>query len=174
MKLLKQNIRKQITSFEKEIRTYSIYEKIEEQIALAAIEINYQFKNKTLPMLAFCRTKKDDGYANDTLAQVGNDVLDLIISLVGFSNGKSKGEIDKDRQKFGNNKFLFNILKENEWEKFCYHKTHFYNDSPGNNKVSVKGHDSVIEAIIGAIYLDGGFDEVKLWVEEHILIEKTF
>ena len=60
MKLLKQNIRKQITSFKNEIRTYSIYEKIEEQIALAAIEINYQFNNITLPMLAFCRIKKGD------------------------------------------------------------------------------------------------------------------
>lgn len=46
--------------------------------------------------------------------------------------------------------------------------------SPKENGVSIKGYDSVVEAIIGAIYLDGGFDKVKLWVEEHILNEKTF
>ena len=34
--------------------------------------------------------------------------------------------------------------------------------------------DLLNKQIIGAIYLDGGFDKVKLWVEEHILIEKTF
>ena len=45
---------------------------------------------------------------------------------------------------------------------------------PKENKVSVKGYDSVVEAIIGTIFLDGGFEEVKMWIEEHILNEKTF
>ena len=65
-------------------------------------EIDYEFNKICFLMLAFCRTKIDIAnagknnktYMNDTLAQVGDAILDTIISERYFAEGKSKKDIE--------------------------------------------------------------------------------
>ena len=101
--------------------------------------------------------------------------MDLSIAEWGFSLGKSKGEIDDLRQSIGNNEKLCDIREKRDLTQFCFHATHFYDDNLRNNeKVSPgkKGHDAIMESIIGSIYLDGGLDATKDWIHNNI-IEQT-
>ena len=177
MKDITCNIKSQMSSFLKEIETYPCYSKIEAQMEKAKNQIGYPFENMSFLKLAFCREKLENEkagsnnktYKNDTLAQIGDSVLDLVIAECGFSEGKGKKDIDDERQSNANNKLLSNIVTSKDLRQFCYHKNHFYNDAPKDGQVSSGNHDSIVEAIIGAIYLDGGFDKARKWIIENVL-----
>lgn len=113
--------------------------------------------------------KHNATYKNNTLAQIGDSVLDLIITEYGFSQGKGKQDIYAKRQRDATNKRLFSIVKSKDLTQFCYHKNYFYKDAPEEDRVSTGKHDSILEAIIGAIYLDGGLDKAREWTLNHVL-----
>ena len=107
---------------------------------------------------------------NDTLAQVGDAILDTIISERYFAEGKNKKDIDDIRQHLANNDNLFSISKKS-LSSFCYHESHFHDNAPSEHKVAVGRHDSIVEAIIGAIYLDGGIAKARQWIYENIMVD---
>ena len=155
---------------EQEISSYPHYPKIMEQMSNAQKKIGYEFNNIRFLMLAFCRTINRYGnYMNDTLAQVGDAILDAIISERCFAEGKNKKETDDIRQQLGQNGNLYSITTQKSLFSFGYHEQCFHDEAPGNNQVAASKHDSFIEAIIGAIYLDGGMDEARKWIYENIM-----
>ena len=74
------------------------------------------------------------------------------------------------------NSFLHKIEIEEGLIDFAYHDTHFHSDPDieDHEKVADKEHSPYLEAIIAAIYYDGGFDAVKEWFGSYLLplIEK--
>lgn len=167
-------IQNQISSFLEKIKKYPHFSDIEPRMKIAEENIGYKFNNLSFLTLAFCRTKIDSGnnnYENESLAQVGDKVLDLVIFEYGFSEGKEKSEIDTLRQKHAGNKKLFEITKKKDLKRFCYHQEHFSCDDniPEHKKVSANQHDSVVEAIIGAIYLDSGLDKAREWIYKNVI-----
>lgn len=168
-----------LNSFEQEIRSYLHYFKIVERMRDAQKKIDYKFKNISFLMLAFCRTKIDISnagknnktYMNDTLAQVGDAILDTIISERYFAEGKSKKDIDDIRQRLAKNGNLFSITSQKSLISFCYHERYFHDEAPKEDQVSAGKHDAILEAIIGAIYLDGGIDKARQWIYENIMAD---
>lgn len=134
-------------------------------------KIGYTFNNKDILREAMTHSSKGelrpDGSRldNERLEFVGDAMLDAIIGALLYSIipvGR-EGELSKLRAQIvceeslciiGNEMKLGEFLVMSEAEE----KAH------GRNKPSVIA-DSV-EAIIGAIYLDGGFDETKCFVEK--------
>ena len=173
-------IEKLISDFSEELHRYPHSAKIEERMKELEKLINYAFQNISFLELALCRTKinvpgsgkSNKTYKNETLAQVGDAVLDLSIVEFYFSKGCLKKEIDDQRQKQAKNERLFNFANSKGLRQFCYHKTHFYGEAPGNRQVSANKHDATVEAIIGAIYFDGGLDKAKEWCMEYVLAKE--
>ena len=168
------DISKRIDSFFEEIISYPTYPRIVEKIPCVQKEIGHEFKDIHLLMLAFCRTKSDQNYINEPLAQIGDFVLTLVIGELYFSQGKEKQDIQAAREKHACNKKLYALTIQKDLAKFCYHQKHFYDDPnvPDDEKVSVNSHDTIIEAIIGAIYFDGGLDKAKEWCMKYVLTKE--
>ena len=147
----------------------------------AQSKIRYEFNNISYLALSFCREpikiecagSSNKTYRNETLAQIGDAILDLVIVERGFADGKNKKQIDDMRQKNAKNERLVSFLKEKDLQQFCYKAKYFYNDAPGNDRVSSGKHDAIVEAIIGAIYLDGDGDleKVRDWITNNILTQ---
>ena len=100
---------------------------------------------------------------------VGDAILDLVVFELGFSKRKTKKEIDADRRQLGENDRLYSITNSLRLKEFCYHESNFYYDAPTYNKVAVGQHDSVVEAIIGAIYLDRGLPKAREWIYKNVI-----
>ena len=169
------NMYQPISSFCEKIKSYPIYREIENKMKEAQEKIGYTFRNIFYLAFAFCRVKLEitnASYQNDTLAQIGDSVLDLVIIERGFADGKNKKKIDDNRQKNAKNTRLKSFLDERALQQFCYHEKYFYNDAPKNDQVSSGKHDAIVEAIIGAIYLDGGLEEARSWITKNILRSK--
>jgi ribonuclease-3 len=168
-----------LNSFEQKIKSYPHYSDIVERMRDAQKKIDYEFNNICFLMLAFCRTKigianagkNNTTYMNDTLAQIGDAILDTIISERYFAEGKNKKDIDDIRQNLGGNDNLFSILTKKSLISFCYHESHFHDNAPSELKVAAGKHDSIMEAIIGAIYLDGGIAKARQWIYENIMAD---
>ena len=172
-------INNRLGSFEQEIRSYPHYSKIVERMICVQKKIDYKFKNISFLRLAFCRTKinidiagkNNRTYMNDTLAQIGDAILDTIISERYFAEGKNKKDIDDIRQHLGKNDNLFSITSQKSLISFCYHERYFYDEAPKEDQESAGSHDSIVEAVIGAIYLDGGIAKARQWIYENIMVD---
>ena len=164
-------------TFLDEVQNYPHFQEIQKRIAEAQNHIGYTFNNISFLMLAFCRRKidiegagkKNKTYMNDTLAQVGDAILDLILVESYFKKGKNKKEIDDARKNCGNNSNLFNFTIANGFVQFCYNDKYFHGEAPLEEQVAAGNHDSIVEAIIGAIYLDAGIDAAREWISKNIL-----
>lgn len=166
-------IKEQIASFEKEVSNYSHFSEIKKRMESVQEKIGCRFQNLSFLMLAFCRTKNPDeknDYKNESLAQIGDFVLTLMLAEFYFSQGKGKKEIQSKREEISRNTNLYKFSERYGLMDFCYHEFCFYNSNClDHEKVSVNQHDSIVEAIIGAIYLDSGLDKAREWIHERLL-----
>lgn len=164
-------INEHVRSFAEEIKSYPHYSEITKKMECAQKEIGYEFEEISFLTLAFCRTKSPfkRTYKNDTLAQVGDAILDTIIVEKGFVDRKSKEDIDKSRKRLANNEELYSITKDKDLTRFCYHDRCFHDEAKNDCQVSVGKHDAIVEAIIGAIYFDGGIDKARSWIYKNII-----
>ncbi len=118
------------------------------------IVIKYEFKNKELLNRALTHKSFDSETNNEKLEFLGDRVLGLIISkklLEKFPNEK-EGIIDKKLANLVNKKTCAIIAKKLSIEEFIHL-------GPSNKKIdrsSEKILSDTLEAIVGAIYLDGG------------------
>ena len=121
--------------------------------------------------------KKKKEHSNQCLATVGDAVLKLLISDYLFYIDKisTKGELTEKKKELENNKVLYKIVTNEEIINFAFNDKHFYSkENPQHEKVALSKHDSYLEAIIGAIFYDGGFEKTKIWFENWLypILEK--
>jgi len=114
---------------------------------------------------------KDDGkhrknYENDALATLGDSILKFILTEYFFDKVQDKKYITDEKKKIEDNKTLFELSNQLKIYEFAYNDKYFYDKSPEEDKVSNKKHNQYIEAIIGAIFKDKGFEYTKKWVVE--------
>ncbi len=102
---------------------------------------------------------------NERLEFLGDTILDTVISKKLFYKFpyKKEGELSKLRSKIVNRSFLNNIGKHLKLEKHL----DFQLNSISIDKTNIRGN--TFEALIGAIYLDGGIDLVEKFIETKII-----
>lgn len=114
---------------------------------------NLAFKHKSLH-------KKN----NERLEFLGDSILDVIVSeelYYKFPN-KNEGDLSKLRSKIVNRQFLNNLGKKLELEKHLS----FQLNSISIKETSIRGN--TFEALMGAIYLDGGLKMAQHFLENQI------
>jgi len=137
-------------------------------------KIGLNFKNKDLLIQAFCHrsyiNENPKFYLghNERLEFLGDAVLELIIteSLYHFYPERSEGELTSWRAALVNAKILSDVSKELGLNDFILL-------SKGEAKEVEKSKQSIMantfEALIGAIYLDEGYDLCKKFIEKHLI-----
>ncbi len=136
-------------------------------------KINIKFKNKKLLTLALVHKSFDLLNNNEKLEFLGDRVLGLVLSkkLFNLYPFESEGSLDKKFASLVNRKICLKISKILELEKFLI---------LGNTYIKkIKIEDKILsdacEALIGAVFLDSGFNIVenfilRFWNDE---IKKT-
>lgn len=141
-----------------------------EDLFLIRFIINhFGYRPKTLRhfMLAVSHSSgdiKDDIESNERLEFLGDAILDAVVAEYLFKKfpGNDEGYLTKLKSKVVNRKTLAFI-----GEKMQIRAVLNYNQSRNLNISALEGN--AFEAIIGAIYLDGGFDAAKKSLQNHVL-----
>ncbi len=116
--------------------------------------LKYDFKNKSLLNQALTHKSFDNNNNNEKLEFLGDRVLGLIISkkLIDKYPNEKEGTIDKKFANLVNKKTCVNIAKKLNLKKYLFLGSSNKNLERSSDKIL---SDS-LEAIVGAIYLDGG------------------
>tara|TARA_B110000914_G_scaffold202029_1_gene194702 strand:+ start:181 stop:882 length:702 start_codon:yes stop_codon:yes gene_type:complete len=120
-------------------------------------------RNLVFYKLAF-QHKSKSKESNERLEFLGDTILDTVISkelYFRFPN-KNEGELSKLRSKVVNRSFLNHIGKLLVLEKYL----NFQLNSISIDKTNIRGN--TLEALIGAIYLDGGIVLVEKFLQDKI------
>ena len=124
--------------------------------------INHNFKNRDLIQKALTHKSYSSEINNEKLEFLGDRVLGLIISkelLDKFPNEK-EGVIDKKFANLVNKKTCADIAYKLNLSKYLYVGSSNRNSESFNDKII----SDCLEAIIGAIYLDGGLKSVEKFI----------
>jgi len=144
------------------------FEKIEKNLSL-------NFKNKDLLFQAFCHrsylNENPDFYLghNERIEFLGDAVLELVITEYLYENfNNSEGELTTWRASLVNTDMLAKIAKNLGFNDFLLL-------SQGESKDMGKARKCILansfESLIGAIYLDRGYNDCKKFLEKNIIVE---
>lgn len=144
------------------------------QLSVLEEQIGYHFKDRDLLLLALTHTSyanenhQDKTFHNERIEFLGDAVLELVSSEYFYKNmpGKSEGEMTKRRASMVCEPTLAFCARQFGLEKFI-------RLGKGEEQTGGRGRDSItsdaLEALIGAIYLDGGFASAKEFVLRFVL-----
>ena len=124
--------------------------------------LKYSFKNKSILHKALTHKSYDNNTNNEKLEFLGDRVLGLIISkkLLEKYPSEKEGIIDKKFANLVNKKTCINIAKKLNLKKYLYLGASHKNLERSADKIV---SDS-LEAIVGAIYLDGGLKSSEKFI----------
>ena len=142
--------------------------KTEEKMIELAKVLQYEYKDiswlkKAMYAQKISGSKSHKNYANDTLATLGDSVLKCILTEYFYDKEENKEYITEKKKGIENNKTLCELFNELKLSEFVYNDEYFYGDAPKHNQLTNKGHNQYIEAIIGAIFKDKGFQYAREW-----------
>ena len=133
--------------------------------------IKYNFKKKTLLEKAVTHKSFNNNINNEKLEFLGDRVLGLTISerLLEKYPDEKEGIIDKKFANLVNKKTCSHIAKKIDLKKFILLGSSHRKLDRSSDKIT----SDCLEAIVGAIYLDGGFKFAKKFIhhfwEEYLL-----
>ena len=132
--------------------------------------IGYTFKNKELLKKALTHTSyayENNKESNEKLEFLGDSILEFISSKYLFENYPKlrEGEMTKVRATVVCEKSLYKVAKLHNFSDFLYLGKS--EQKTGGNKRPAILADSV-EAVIAAIYLDGGIEEASRFIVENL------
>ena len=136
--------------------------------------IKYNFKNLSILEKALTHKSFDNKINNEKLEFLGDRVLGLIISekLLDKFPDEKEGIIDKKFANLVNKKTCLLIAKKINLKKFILLGSSHKKLERSADKIS----SDCLEAIVGAIYLDGGFKSVEKFILnfwEEFLLKST-
>jgi len=107
---------------------------------------------------------KDEQESNERLEFLGDAILDAVVAEYLFKKfpGNDEGYLTKLKSKVVNRKTLAYI-----GEKMQIRSVLSFNQSRNLNIPALEGN--AFEAIVGAIYLDGGYEAAKKSLQHHVL-----
>jgi ribonuclease III len=124
--------------------------------------LKYSFKNSSLLVKSLTHKSYDNFNNNEKLEFLGDRVLGLVISeklLEKFPEEK-EGIIDKKYANLVNKKTCISIAKKLNLKKFILFGATHKNLERSTDKII----SDCLEAIVGAIYLDGGFKAARKFI----------
>lgn len=136
--------------------------------------LNYQFKDKSLVELALTHSSyaNEHNYSkldnNERLEFLGDAVLEISVSDFLYKNYKdvNEGELTKMRASMVCEPTLFLCAKEIELQE-CLMLGKGEEATGGRERASIVS--DAMEALIGAIYLDGGIERAREFVDRFVL-----
>ena len=130
------------------------FEKMNKKLQELESAIKYSFKDKTLLHQALTNKSFSNISNNEKLEFLGDRVLGLIISkkLLDKYPNEKEGTIDKKFANLVNKKTCANIAKKLNIKKYVYIGSSNKNLDRSADKIV----SDTLEAVVGAIYLDGG------------------
>ena len=139
------------------------------QLDIFEQNIGYEFKNRDLLKTALTHTSyayEHKVKSNERLEYLGDSILEFISSKFLFENysNLSEGEMTKVRAYAVCEESLYKIATKNNFSDFLYLGKS--EQSSHSNKKAILA-DSV-EAVIAAIYLDGGLEAAESFILENI------
>ena len=135
--------------------------------------IGYEFKNKELLKTALTHTSYAYEYnveSNEKLEFLGDSILEFISSIFLFKNytNLKEGEMTKVRATVVCEKSLYKVARMHNFSDFLY-LGKSEKVSGGEDRPAILA-DSV-EAVIAAIYLDGGLEEAQKFIIKNLSSE---
>lgn len=132
--------------------------------------IGYTFTNKELIKKALTHTSyayEHNIESNEKLEFLGDSILEFISSIYLFENYRTlrEGEMTKVRATVVCEKSLYKVAKAHNFGKFLY-LGKSERQTGGENRPAILA-DSV-EAVIAAIYLDGGLEEAQKFIIDNL------
>jgi ribonuclease-3 len=134
--------------------------------------INYRFKNDAILEEALThpslnkRNSKNQTENYERLEFLGDSILNMIVSAILFKlfPEERDGALAKRKTDLVCGSTIVNVAKEIELGDFI-----IMNNSERCNggKCNLKNLENALEALIGAIYIDGGFKNVERFVTQH-------
>jgi len=124
--------------------------------------LNYNFKDYNLLKQSLIHKSYDNLNNNEKLEFLGDRVLGLVISkkLIETYPKEKEGIIDKKFANLVNKKTCLDIGKQIDLKKFMLlGQSHQFLERSANKIVS-----DCLEALIGAIYLDGGLKSAEIFI----------
>ena len=128
--------------------------------------INYETNDISyLKKAMYCQPLDDkkEEYSDESLATLGDAVLKLILTEYLYDKKYNKAEITNTKQKIEDNNSLFELCNRYGVYNYAYNDLYFFTEAPLEKQLPHPQHDFYIEAIIGAIYKDKGFEYCKNW-----------
>lgn len=153
--------------------SFSFFKKIfsKDQKSLRKIEavLGYDFRDKNLLSKALShRSSVTDGFANERLEFLGDAVLGVVVSDFLFRRypNHNEGNLTKIKASLVNESMLSKVATSHGLGQYVFL-------SPEEEKSGGRSKPSIIadatEAIIGAIYLDGGLESATRVIDKLIL-----
>lgn len=123
--------------------------------------LNYQFKDASLLARALTHSSKSE-MNYERLEFLGDSILDFLVGEYFFSHcQEGEGRLTVLRSQYVSENHLAKIFDKLKLTKFVKLGKSYQ----GEISKAIKG--DVIEAILGAIYLDGGLEEAKKFISQH-------
>ena len=124
--------------------------------------LKYNFKNKRLLESALTHKSFNTNKNNEKLEFLGDRVLGLIIAKILLDKypDEKEGIIDKKFANLVNKRTCVNIAKKLNLKKFLYLGASHKNLERSADKIVA----DCLEAIVGAVYLDGGLNQSEKFI----------
>ncbi|MDE6667461.1 MAG: hypothetical protein K2K38_03820 [Clostridia bacterium] len=120
--------------------------------------LNYTFKDKNLLQRALTLASVTNSENNQTLEFFGDAILEFIVSEKIFDEKTSEGQLTERRKALVSDEALTPVSKKLGLDEALIRGT-----GDTRNKKAIP---SAYEAVVAAIYLDGGIEEAKKFVNE--------
>lgn len=133
--------------------------------------INYTFKDKSLAFNAMCHSsysnEHKDAASNERMEFLGDAILDMIVSerLYDIHKGVDEGVLSKMRAAIVREESLAVLAKSINLNKYIL-LGQSERMVQGNERASVLS--DCFEALVAAIFKDGGFNAAKSWIDNII------
>ena len=143
------------------------YSKLEKQLDI--VFDNYDLIDRAFVHKSYVNENKEESHHNERLEFLGDAVLELSATRHLFDNFKdyNEGEMTSLRSALVKGKTLAEVSKELGLGEYLY-LSHGEEKNGGREKNYILAN--LMEALIGAIYLDKGFDVAHQFISKYILV----
>lgn len=126
------------------------------EFSVAESRIGYCFKDKDLLERALTLPSANIGKNNQTLEFFGDSILEFLVSEHIFANGRDEGELTELRKLYVSDSALRPVSEQLGLDKLLIRGA--------GDTANKKAVPSAYEAVLAAIYLDGGMEEARKFV----------